>query len=182
MRHGRRTKKLGRKKEHRLALLRNLARALFIHGQIRTTRAKAHAAQRFVERLLSYARRGTLAARRLLFSHLHSHEMVKMIIEKIVPLFKDRVSGFTRIYLLGPRLGDGAEMAILSLVERPVSVAKEKHEEKKIEKKEIKKKVEKKEERKREEKEKKEKKAEVKKAKDKKEAKVSKKAGTEKKV
>jgi len=143
MRHGRKTKKLGRTHEHRLALLRNLARSLFTHGQIRTTVGKAKSARQFVERLISYAKDNNLAARRLLFAHLNSHDMVKMVVEKIGPLFANRAGGYTRIHLLGPRLGDGAEMAILALVERPAveggETAKAKKEKKREAKRETKK-------------------------------------------
>jgi large subunit ribosomal protein L17 len=138
MRHGRKTKKLGRTYEHRRALLRNLARSLFTHGRIRTTVGKAKAARQFVERLISYAKQNSLAARRLLFAHLNDHEMASMVTEKIGPLFATRSGGYTRIYLLGRRLGDGAEMAILELVERPVVEGAEKAKEKKEEKKEAK--------------------------------------------
>lgn len=136
MRHGRKTKKLGRKKEHRRALLRNMARSLFIYGQIRTTWAKAKAAQGFVERLIGYAKAGSLASHRILFSYLSDHELVKTVVEKIAPLFANRLGGYTRIYHLGPRIGDGAEMALFALVERPAAEIKDK---KKEEKKEIKK-------------------------------------------
>ncbi len=138
MRHGRKTKKLGRTYEHRRALVRNLARSLFTHGRIRTTVGKAKLARQFVERLITYAKENSLAARRLLFAQLNNHEMVKMVAEKIGPLFATRAGGYTRIYLLGPRLGDGAEMALLELVERPVVEGAETAKEKKKEKKEAK--------------------------------------------
>jgi large subunit ribosomal protein L17 len=135
MRHGKKTKKLGRTAEHRRSLLRNLARALFINGQIRTTLAKAKFAQQFVERLISHSIQDCLATRRLLFAELHDHELVKMVVEKIGPLFAKRPGGYTRIWMLGPRLGDGAEMAILALVERPAAETPEKGKEKKKEEK-----------------------------------------------
>ncbi len=177
MRHGQKTKKLGRTKEHRLALLRNLARSLFTHGQIRTTLAKAKAAQQFVERLINYAKKNTLATRRLLFAQLNSHEMVKMVVEKIAPLFASRDGGFTHTYLLGPRLGDGAEMAILGFVERPIVETKERKKEEKKEKKKEEKKPKKKEEKKEEKK-----KVEKPKKEERKREKPKKKTGEEKKA
>lgn len=135
MRHGNKTKKLGRTSEHRRSLRRNLARALFIHGQIRTTLAKAKLARQFVERLIRHAGQDSLATRRLLFAELTDHDLVKRVVEKIGPLFVNRPGGYTRIWMLGPRLGDGAEMAILSLVERPQVETAEKGREKKKEEK-----------------------------------------------
>jgi large subunit ribosomal protein L17 len=118
MRHGDRVKKLGRKKAHRDALLRGLCRALFIHEKITTTLQKAKEARRLAERLLDFAKAGDLAAKRYLFSFLPDHKLVQIICADIAPKFEKRHGGYTRIYRLGPRLGDGAEMAILELVEK----------------------------------------------------------------
>jgi large subunit ribosomal protein L17 len=118
MRHGDRVKKLGRKKEHRKALLNNLCRALFIHEKIRTTLPKAKETRRIAERLIGFARQNTLAAKRNLYRYIPDHKLVKILCEEIGPKFQDRQGGYTRIYRLGPRLGDGAEMALIELVER----------------------------------------------------------------
>jgi len=118
MRHGDRVKKLGRKKEHRRALLRNMCRSLFIFEKIRTTVPKAKEARRMAEHIIEFAKRNDLAAKRAIYRYIPDHKLVKIICEEIGPNFADRHGGYTRIYRLGPRLGDGAEMAILELVEQ----------------------------------------------------------------
>ncbi|MEO0142078.1 MAG: 50S ribosomal protein L17 [candidate division WOR-3 bacterium] len=118
MRHGKRIKKLGRKKAHRVALLRNLCRALFIFEKIKTTIQKAKEARRLAERLIDIAKRGDLSARRYIYRYLCDHKLVKIVCDEIAPKFTNRIGGYTRIYHLGPRLGDGAEMAILELTEK----------------------------------------------------------------
>ena len=118
MRHGDRVKKLGRKKEHRIALLRNLCRSLFILEKIRTTLPKAKEAKKMAEHLIEFAKRNDLAAHRRIYRQIQDHKLVKIICDEIGPRFSERHGGYTRIYRLGPRLGDGAEMAILELVEQ----------------------------------------------------------------
>jgi|UniRef100_A0A7V3RIJ6 large subunit ribosomal protein L17 len=118
MRHGKKVKKLGRKKAHRLALLRNLCRALFIFEKIKTTLPKAKEARRLAEHLIEYAKKNTVAGRRFIYRFIPDHKLVKIICDEIAPKFVNRQGGYTRIYRLGPRLGDGAEMAILELVEK----------------------------------------------------------------
>jgi len=118
MRHGDRVKKLGRKKEHRQMLLRNLCRSLFIHEKIRTTIGKAKEARRLADHLIEYAKSNDLAAKRTIYRFIPDHKLVKIICDEIGPRFTQRQGGYTRIYRLGPRLGDGAEMAILELVEQ----------------------------------------------------------------
>lgn len=118
MRHGDRVKKLGRKKEHRRALLRNMCRSLFIFEKIRTTIPKAKEARRMAEHIIEFAKKNDLAAKRAIYRYIPDHKLVKIICEEIGPNFANRQGGYTRIYRLGPRLGDGAEMAILELVEQ----------------------------------------------------------------
>jgi len=130
MKHGVKTKKLGRPKAHRTALLRNLARSLFIHERIRTTLPKAKAAQRVVERLITYSKIGTLAARRNAQSILTDKTITKKLFDDIGPRFKDRAGGSTRIYRLGQRPSDGAEMAFLELVVRKERASQDKKEKK----------------------------------------------------
>lgn len=118
MRHGDRVKKLGRKKEHRHALIRNLCRALFIAERIKTTLPKAKAARPLAERLVQYAKKNDLAAKRRIYRYIPDHKLVKVICDEIGPRFANRAGGYTRIYRIGPRTGDGAEMALLELVEQ----------------------------------------------------------------
>lgn len=116
MRHRNKIKKLGRTKSHREATLRNIARAIFENHQIKTTLAKAKAARSYVERLITYGKEDTVAARRLAFKRLQSHQLVKKLFDEIAPTFADRSGGYTRVIKLGRRQGDGAEIAVLQLV------------------------------------------------------------------
>lgn len=115
MRHRNDLAKLGRPRAHRKALLCSLVRSLFLYESIKTTLPKAKAAQRLAERLVSRSRRDDLAARRYAYVHLCDHGLVKRLFEEISPRFEDRNSGFTRIFMLGSRLGDGAQMAVLEM-------------------------------------------------------------------
>jgi large subunit ribosomal protein L17 len=118
MRHGDRVKKLGRTREHRRALLKNLCRSLFIFEKIKTTLPKAKATRQLAERLIEFAKRNDLAAKRQIYRYVPDHKLVKIICDEIGPKFSNRSGGYTRIYRMGPRLGDGAEIAILELVEQ----------------------------------------------------------------
>jgi large subunit ribosomal protein L17 len=116
MRHRKKTKKLGRTKAHRLATLRNLASEIFQHKQIKTTIVKAKAARSVVERLITFGKKDTVAARREAFKFLQNHKLVKLLFDDIAPTFTNRKGGYTRVIKLGRRKGDGAELAILQLV------------------------------------------------------------------
>ncbi|GAB4336833.1 MAG: hypothetical protein Kow0037_18620 [Calditrichia bacterium] len=126
MRHRKKIYKLGRSKSHREATLRNIARAMIEHHQIKTTLAKAKAARSFVERLITHGKKDTVAARRLAFKFLQNHQLVKVLFDEIAPTFADRNGGYTRIIKLGHRQGDGAELAILQLVGFEENVVEEK--------------------------------------------------------
>jgi large subunit ribosomal protein L17 len=124
MRHRVAGYKLGRQKDQRRALRRNLVKQLFEHERIRTTRAKALAVRGQAERLITLAKRGNDAgdaqmvhARRLAAARLSDAEAVKKLFDDIAPRFEDRPGGYTRIIKLGQRKGDAAEMVILELVE-----------------------------------------------------------------
>ena len=116
MRHRKKTKKLGRTKAHRIATLRNLANEIFKHKQIKTTITKAKAARSVVERLITFGKKDTVAARREAFKFLQNHKLVKLLFDEIAPTFTNRKGGYTRVIKLGRRKGDGAELAILQLV------------------------------------------------------------------
>ena len=118
MRHRVAHRKLGRTTPHRIALLRNLATALFERERIRTTLPKAKEVRPFAERLITLARRedDRLHARRLAARDIHDRDVVRKLFDSIGPRFATRPGGYTRIMRLGPRPGDGAEMAILELV------------------------------------------------------------------
>jgi len=118
MRHRVAHRKLGRTTPHRIALLRNLATALFERERIRTTLPKAKELRPFAERLITLAKRedDRLHARRLAARHLQDPAIVKKLFDTIGSRFATRPGGYTRILRLGPRKGDGAEMAYLELV------------------------------------------------------------------
>jgi len=118
MRHRVAHRKLGRTTPHRTALLRNLATALFERERIRTTLAKAKELRPFAEKLITLARRedNRLHARRLAARDIHDPQIVRKLFDTIGARFATRPGGYTRILRLGPRHGDGAEMAFLELV------------------------------------------------------------------
>jgi large subunit ribosomal protein L17 len=118
MRHNRDYRQLSRTRAHRKAMLRNLVTSLFEHERITTTLAKAKEGRRVAERLITTARKGDLAARRRVSSYVRSETIARKLMGDIAPRFQDRPGGYTRIYKLGPRIGDAGEMAILELVER----------------------------------------------------------------
>lgn len=116
MRHLKHRHELGVKKAHRPALMANLAIALIKEGRIKTTLAKAKALRPFIEKLITLAKRGSLADRRLASSRIRSKEAVQILFNDKVSEFKDRPGGYTRIYKLGNRIGDAAEMALIELI------------------------------------------------------------------
>lgn len=119
MRHLRSGRKLGRNATHRLALMRNLARALILspEGRITTTVEKAKEARRFVEKLITMARKGTLHSLRLVLAKLRDKEATRLLVNEIAPRFKDRPGGYTRVLKLHTRrLGDGGQTALLELL------------------------------------------------------------------
>jgi len=130
MRHRIKGKKLNRDSGHRKALRMNMATNLFENGRIKTTRAKADYVRGYAERLITLAKRGlakaeetgneaaALHARRVVASRLNNNRvLVQKLFDEIAPGFADRPGGYTRIYKLGPRKGDNADMVLLELVE-----------------------------------------------------------------
>lgn len=116
MRHRNANRKLGRTASHRKAVIANLAGSLFEHKRIKTSTTKAKEARIKVERLISFAKRGTLADRRQVLRTIRDKRIVKSLFDEIAPAFSDRNGGYTRVIKLGRRRGDGADMAILELV------------------------------------------------------------------
>jgi len=130
MRHRKSFNKLGRTASHRKATIANLVTQLFTHKKIRTTRVKAKAARPVVERLITFAKKGTLHARRLVLRTVRDQQVTKELFDEIAPVYAARTGGYTRIVKLGQRQGDGAELAYLELVDFE-GVRKEKKEKKK---------------------------------------------------
>lgn len=117
MRHRKSGRKLGRTTSHRKALLRSLAASLFEHEKIETTLVKAKEARPFAERLITMARKGTLAHRRRALAVLNDKRIVRKLFDDIGKRYADRPGGYTRILKLDKwRLGDGTQQAILELV------------------------------------------------------------------
>ena len=120
MRHRKRNAKLGRKGEHRNAMLANLVCSLILHRRITTTLAKAKAARPVAEKMVTLAKKGTLHHRRLAASRLRQEDAARVLFHEIAPLFENRNGGYTRIVRLHQRVGDAAPMAILEWVEEAV--------------------------------------------------------------
>ncbi|MFN4111016.1 MAG: 50S ribosomal protein L17 [Ignavibacteria bacterium] len=117
MRHAVKGKKLKRTSSHKKALLTSLAVALFKHKKIKTTVAKAKEARIFVERLITKARRGDIPARRYVARFIKDREVLKELFNEIVAKIGKRPGGYTRVVKIGARKGDGADLAILELVD-----------------------------------------------------------------
>jgi large subunit ribosomal protein L17 len=123
MRHLKHRFQLGRKKEHRQALMANLGAALIRHGRIQTTLPKAKALRPFVEKIITLAKKAEKASperalhyRRLAQSRVRDKEALGILFNDRASAFSDRPGGYTRIYKLGTRKGDAAEMAVIQLI------------------------------------------------------------------
>ena len=124
MRHKKKGRKFGREADHRKAMLKNLTISLLTHGRIETTVAKAKEMRSLTERVLTYAKKGTLHHKRLAFSVLHCHQLVKKVFDDIAPKYADRPGGYTRIIKTRMRKGDCAPLAIIELVEATATETK----------------------------------------------------------
>ncbi|MEE2876184.1 MAG: 50S ribosomal protein L17 [Candidatus Neomarinimicrobiota bacterium] len=133
MRHQKRIRKLGRTASHRKATLLNLASSLIEHNRIKTTHAKAKAAQQFVEPLITKARRGTLHDRRTVMKTIPRPEIVKILFDEIAPRFAGRPGGYTRVTKLGFRDNDCASVSMLEFVDSADIVPSSDEEKKKAE-------------------------------------------------
>lgn len=121
MRHRKAGRTLGRDRDHRTALYRNLTKQLFTYESICTTEAKAKSVRPQAEKLISLAKRGLggnrVHAQRLAMARLGDSSVVRKLFEELAPRYQERPGGYVRITKLGPRQGDGAEMVMLQLVE-----------------------------------------------------------------
>jgi large subunit ribosomal protein L17 len=115
MRHQKKRHLLGRPADQRKALLRSLTTALLKHDKIQTTEAKAKAVREVVEEMITLAKRGDLHARRQVAGYVYEKDVVKRLFDEVAPRFKDHNGGYSRIVKTTPRLGDGSQMAIISL-------------------------------------------------------------------
>ncbi len=117
MRHNKAINHLGRKSGHRKALLANMATSLILHKRIQTTVAKAKALKMYVEPLITKSKEDTTHSRRVVFSYLKNKEAVTELFRTVAPKIADRPGGYTRVLKTGFRLGDGADMALIELVD-----------------------------------------------------------------
>lgn len=109
-------RKLGRRTDHRTAMLRNLVQSLFENGKIETTVTRAKEVRREAEKMITLGKKGDLSSRREALKYIYKKDVVNTLFEEIAPVYADRQGGYTRILKLGPRRGDGSEMCILELV------------------------------------------------------------------
>jgi len=116
MNHNKSYRKLGRRTDHRLAMLKNMTISLVEHEQIETTVTRAKELRKFAERMITFGKKNTLASRRNAFAFLRNDEAVAKIFNEIAPKYAERNGGYTRIIKTSVRKGDSAEMAIIELV------------------------------------------------------------------
>ena len=131
------TRKLGRPTAHRNAMLRGMVAYLLENGKIETTLTRAKEVGALTEKMITIGKKNTLAARRQALAFITKEDVVKKLFDKIAPEFADKNGGYVQIYKLGPRRGDGAEMALIKLTLE--EKAEEKTEEKSAKKKSSKK-------------------------------------------
>ena len=117
MRHNKAINHLGRKSGHRKALLANMANSLIRYKRIQTTVAKAKALQVYIEPLITKCKDDSTNSRRVVFSYLKNKEAVTELFRTVAPKVAERPGGYTRVLKTGFRQGDGADMAIIELVD-----------------------------------------------------------------
>jgi len=125
MRHRKDHRKLSRTASHRRAVLRNLVTALFQYERIQTTVAKAKETRRLAERMITFAKRGDVAARRHVDRFVMRPDVTRKLFETIAPWYAERPGGYTRILRIGHRLGDAGETCYLELVKSAEQMEKE---------------------------------------------------------
>ena len=121
MRHRQSGRQLNRNSSHRKAMFRNMASSLFEHEVIKTTVPKAKELRRVVEPLLTRAKDDSVANRRIVFDRIRNRDMVSKLFNELGPRYQSRPGGYLRILKCGFRTGDNAPMAIVELVDRPVT-------------------------------------------------------------
>ena len=110
-------RKLGRTTAHRNAMLRGLVTYLLENGSVETTLTRAKEVRSVAEKMITLGKKNTLASRRAALSYITKEDVVTKVFGEIAPKYEGRNGGYTQIYKLGPRRGDGAEMAIIKLVD-----------------------------------------------------------------
>ena len=129
------TRKLGRPTAHRNAMLRGMVTLLLENGQVETTLTRAKEVRSMAEKMITLGKKNTLASRRQALAYITKEDVVTKVFSELAPLYAERNGGYTQIYKLGPRRGDGAEMAIVKLIDYVKPEAKDAKKEKKAAKK-----------------------------------------------
>ena len=111
------TRKLGRATDHRKAMLRAMVTFLLENGKIETTVTRAKEVSAMTEKMITLGKVGDLHSKRQVLAYVTKEDVVKKLFDEIAPKYADRNGGYTRIIKIGPRRGDAAEMAIISLVD-----------------------------------------------------------------
>ena len=111
------TRKLGRPTAHRNAMLRGMVTLLLANGQVETTLARAKEVRSMAEKMITLGKKNTLASRRAALAYITKEEVVTKVFSELAPLYAERNGGYTQSYKMGPRRGDGAEMAIVKLID-----------------------------------------------------------------
>ena len=111
------TRKLGKKTDHRIAMLRGMVTLLLEKGAIETTISRAKELRCVADKMITLGKKNTLASRREALAYITKEDVVKKLFDEIAPKYADRVGGYTQVYKLGPRRGDAAEMALIKLVD-----------------------------------------------------------------
>ena len=111
------TRKLGRPTAHRNAMLRGMVTLLLANGQVETTLTRAKEVRSMAEKMITLGKKNTLASRRAALAYITKEDVVAKVFSELAPLYAERNGGYTQIYKLGPRRGDGAEMAIVKLID-----------------------------------------------------------------
>ena len=130
------TRKLGRPTAHRKAMLRGMVTLLLENGQVETTLTRAKEVRSVAEKMITLGKKNTLASRRAALAYITKEDVVAKVFSELAPLYENSNGGYTQIFKLGPRRGDGAEMAIIKLIDyvKPTADDKKKaKKEKKVE-------------------------------------------------
>lgn len=131
-RHGYKGRKFGRERDQRRALMKGLATSLVEHGSIETTLPKAKELVRYIEKLITKAKKGDLANRRMVIAGLSTQEAAFKLVDEIAPQLTNRTSGHVRVERTRLRVGDGSQMASISFVDELKEVAKPEEKKEKV--------------------------------------------------
>jgi len=119
MRHQAHHGRLGVQPSHRRAMIRNMVTSLFKHERIKTTKTRAKEVRRYAEKMITLAKKETLASKRDVLGFVRERDVVNKLFKTLIYRYSQRKGGYTRILKLGYRAGDGADMVFLELVDRP---------------------------------------------------------------